>query len=202
MIDQLAQLHAEIAACTKCNDAGFFATTSNFLLNQPATQPKMMLVGQAPAVPQRSKERPFSGQGGRALFGWLARAGFEEEDFRARCYFTAITKCFPGPAKGGAGKGDRAPSAKEQALCRPFLLRELALVQPRLILTVGRISTIYFLGAQVNFTEAIGQSFERDGRMVLPLPHPSGVSRWTSAPANQQRLAQALALLQGIAHEL
>jgi uracil-DNA glycosylase len=202
VFSELAELHAEVAACTKCNDAGFFAATSNLVVNQPAIYPKMMLVGQAPASPLRSKGRPFSGQAGRVLFGWLARAGFDEEDFRARCYFTAMTKCYPGPAKGGVGKGDRAPTSKEQALCRPYLLRELTLIQPKLIITVGRISMNYFLGAKTDFTQAIGQAFERDGRIVLPLPHPSGVSRWTNDPANQARLSQALSRLQEIAHEL
>lgn len=202
MLKDFDKLHAEIAACTQCNDAGFFAATSNLVVNQPAIHPKMMLVGQAPASSLRSKGRPFSGQAGRVLFGWLARAGFDEEDFRARCYFTAITKCYPGPAKGGVGKGDRAPTAKEQSLCRPFLLREIALIQPKLILTVGRLSMNYFLGTQIDFTEAIGQSFERGGCVVLPLPHPSGVSRWTNDPSNQARLSLALSRLQDIAHEL
>ena len=211
-----------------------------------------MLVGQAPASPLRSKDKPFSGQAGRVLFGWLARAGFTEEVFRARCYFTAITKCYPGPARsmsfdihpgqigavsgkpvaagprgpfdglgkpppldapstgcfGGAsgvfrgvqGKGDRVPSAQERALCQPFLLRELALIQPTLLLTVGRISAAYFLGNGIDFTQSIGKTFEYEGRTILPLPHPSGVSRWTNLPANQTRLEQALALLKHMTH--
>jgi uracil-DNA glycosylase len=128
--------------------------------------------------------------------------GFTEEEFRARCYFTAITKCYPGPAAGGAGKGDRAPTAAERAMCRPFLLRELALIQPKLILTVGRVSTAYFLGNGVDFTQTIGRRFEHDGRIVLPLPHPSGVSRWTNDPANRARLDKALSILRTLAHEL
>ena len=200
----LQALHAEISACKACNAAGYFAESSPIVVNQPSLAhgwPRMMLVGQAPASPLRSKGRPFSGQAGRVLFGWLARAGWEEEDFRAQCYFTAITKCYPGPAKGGVGKGDRMPSSREQTLCRPFLLRELALIQPRLILTVGRLSMTYFLG-NVDFTQTIGTVHERDGRTILPLPHPSGVSRWTNAPENQARLAESLAHLKQLSAEL
>jgi uracil-DNA glycosylase len=232
----LAQLHTEIAACTKCNEAGYFAETSALVVSQPnlpsplrAERPfgrgagggvKMMLVGQAPASPLRSKGKPFSGQAGRVLFSWLARAGFSEDDFRARCYFTAITKCYPGPAKppispptpkgefgrhsllGAGGRGDRVPTAAERALCLPYLLRELALIQPRLIITVGRISMAYFLSNKMDFTQAIGQRFERDGRIILPLPHPSGVSRWSNDPRNKERLARALAQLGDITHSL
>jgi uracil-DNA glycosylase family 4 len=160
----------------------------------PDAMPKIMLVGQAPASAVRSKGGPFSGQAGRVLFSWLARAGFAEEEFRARCYFTAITKCFPGPAKGGPGRGDRAPGLVEQAMCRPFLERELALIAPELILTVGRLAMTCFLG-KVDFSETIGQRFDVDGRCIIPLPHPSGVSRWTNAPANRARLDLALAHL-------
>lgn len=192
MLRALAQLHVEIAACRACAEAGFFVEPSPVVVNRPVTQPRMMLVGQAPAAAARSRGKPFSGQAGRVLFRWLAQAGFSEDEFRASCYFTAITKCYPGPARG---QGDRVPTARERALCRPFLERELALIRPKLVLTVGRVSTAYFLGNHIAFTAAIGQAFERDGRIILPLPHPSGVSRWTNDPHNRERLAQALSLL-------
>jgi uracil-DNA glycosylase len=203
-IPALAQLHTEITLCRKCAEVGFFAESSPVVVNQPTIQPKpkMMLVGQAPASPLRSKGKPFSGQAGRVLFAWLAQAGFTEDDFRARCYFTAITKCYPGPAKGGVGKGDRVPGAQERMLCQPFLLRELSLIQPRLIITVGRISMTYFLGKDIDFTTAIGNIYLQDRWTVLPLPHPSGVSRWNNLPENKARLHRALSHLKNIAHEL
>ncbi len=199
MLPPLQQLHAEIATCRACAQAGFFVEPSPAVVNQPATPPKMMLVGQAPASAARSRGKPFSGQAGRVLFRWLAQAGFSEDQFRARCYFTAITKCYPGPARG---QGDRVPTAREQALCRPFLERELALIQPKLILTVGRVSTAYFLGSKVDFTASIGRAFECDQRIILPLPHPSGVSRWTNDAHNRERLARALSLLKHHAERL
>lgn len=210
MFRQLKGVHAEIAACRKCAEAGFFAESSPVVVNQPVCAPRLMLVGQAPAIPLRSQGKPFSGQAGRVLFGWLARAGFSEDEFRAQCYFTAITKCYPGPAAGGVGKGDRVPSGRERELCEPFLQRELAIMEwaakmrdeRLLIITAGRLATTYFLGKEINFTEAIGQSFERDGCIILPLPHPSGVSRWTNDPDNQIRLARALTLLRSLTSTL
>ena len=198
---QLQHIHRSIAACRLCSEAGYFAQSSDIVVSAHATPPRMMLVGQAPASPMRSKGAPFSGQAGRVLFSWMARAGFGESDFRAQCYFTAITKCYPGPARGERGSGDRAPSNRERALCRPFLLRELALIQPSLILAVGRLSTAYFLGPEVDFTAVIGASYASEGRTILPLPHPSGVSRWTNDPANRLKLDAALAWLAGWAHE-
>lgn len=152
-----------------------------------------MLVGQAPGVTEAQVKRPFNASSGTRLFQWLAEAGFEETHFRQHYYMTAVTKCYPG--KHPKGKGDRKPSRAEQNLCRPFLDREIALVNPRLLLAVGGLAIETLLGQRLKLTESVGRVFERDGRWVLPLPHPSGASLWPNRPDNQARIAQALALL-------
>ncbi|MDD3827733.1 MAG: uracil-DNA glycosylase family protein, partial [Anaerolineae bacterium] len=83
----------------------------------------------------------------------------------------------------------------EQKLCRPFLERELALVRPRVILAVGGLAIETVLGRKVRLDEAVGARFSVDGRLVLPLPHPSGASLWLNRPENQARLERALAIL-------
>ena len=135
---------------------------------------------------------PFSGPGGTVLSSWLVRAGFAPDDFRTRIYISSLTKCDPGPNPRGGG--DRKPSAAELALCRPFLMRELALIRPRIILPVGGLAIAAFLGP-VALADVIGTGVELDGVRILPLPHPSGVSRWLNDPAHQGLLAQALNLL-------
>jgi uracil-DNA glycosylase len=152
-----------------------------------------MLVGQAPGITEAQVKRPFNASSGTRLFQWLAEAGMEEAEFRARYYMTAVTKCYPG--KHPNGKGDRKPSRAEQRLCRPFLERELALVQPRVLLPVGGLAIETLLGRKLRLTEAVGRVFERDGRYVLPLPHPSGASLWPNRPENQALIQQALVLL-------
>jgi uracil-DNA glycosylase len=106
---------------------------------------------------------------------------------------TAVTKCYPG--RQAKGKGDRRPSRAEQQLCRPFLDRELALVNPQVLLAVGGLASEALLGRSIRLEEAVGRAFDMDGRLVVPLPHPSGASLWTNLPENQARLQQALALL-------
>jgi uracil-DNA glycosylase len=152
-----------------------------------------MLVGQAPGVTEARARRPFNASAGRRLFGWLAEAGLDEASFRECYYMTAVTKCYPG--KHPQGKGDRKPSQAEQQLCRPFLERELALVQPRLLLAVGSLAIETLLGQRFRLEQAVGALFEAEGRRVLPLPHPSGASLWPNRPENQMRIGQALALL-------
>ncbi|MCC6790657.1 MAG: hypothetical protein IT336_03175, partial [Thermomicrobiales bacterium] len=112
-----------------------------------------------------------------------------------RFYLTSMTKCFPGPS--ATGKGDRAPSGAELRLCRAHLDREIALVRPEILLALGRISASFFTG-NLPLDQLVGtlREGERAGRcfMVLPLPHPSGVSHWLNSPANRARLEMAMRL--------
>jgi uracil-DNA glycosylase len=178
-------------ACRKCLEAGFEITPGAiFAGTVPAP---VMLVGQAPGVTEVQAQRPFNASSGRRLFQWLAQSGFEETHFRSHYYMTAVTKCYPG--KRPTGKGDRKPSRAEQKLCRPFLDRELALVQPRVLLAIGGLAIETLLGQKLRLAESVGRVFKVDGRWILPLPHPSGASLWPNAPENQARIQQALTRL-------
>lgn len=187
---------ATMRGCTACVDAGFIPA-AHPVFHGHAGQ-RIMVVGQAPAIRRQENPIPYSGASGRTLRRWLERAGFEESALHERCYLTSLTKCFPGPSR--SGKGDRAPSAAEIALCRPHLERELALVQPEVILALGRLSASYFVGNRP-LAALVGQVFHRGDALVLPLPHPSGVSHWLNDPAHQALLDQALATLDTIRRE-
>jgi uracil-DNA glycosylase len=190
--DEWTALQAEMRACTRCLEAGY-QIAPGAVFSGPAPAP-LMLVGQAPGVTEAETKRPFNASSGTRLFQWLAEAGLEEGEFRARYYMTAVTKCYPG--KHPKGKGDRKPSRAEQALCRPFLERELALVRPRVLLAVGGLAIETLLGQKLRLDQTVGRVFQVEGRHVLPLPHPSGASLWPNRPANQARIRRALALLQ------
>ncbi len=194
----LALLQQEIAACTRCVDAGHIPR-AHPIFHGHAGQ-RWMIVGQAPGPTAAERPLPFSGASGKVLQGWLQRAGFEEGALHREFYLTSITKCFPGRARKG-GEGDRPPSAAEIALCAGHLDREMALVQPAIVLALGRlaISTLDPATRRLPLAVLVGtlRSAERAGHhfLLLPLPHPSGVSRWLNDPAHQARLTEALALL-------
>lgn len=132
----LSQLHAEMRACRLCAEAGYDMTAPPIF--RGGSEARVMLIGQAPGVTEVEAQRPFNAGSGRRLFQWLGQAGWDEDDFRARHYMTAVNKCYPG--KAANGKGDRVPSKAEQALCRPFLEREIALINPVLMLLVGGLA--------------------------------------------------------------
>ncbi len=182
-------LHDATRACRQCVDAGYLAQANSVAGYRGRITDRVMIVGQAPGHLSVERGLPFSGPGGRILQGWLVRAGFAPDDFRERIFITALTRCDPGPHPHGTG--DRKPSPQELALCRPYLERELELVRPRIILLVGEMAITAFLGPH-RLGDVVGTGVERNGAHLLPLPHPSGVSRWLNDPAHQALLARGL----------
>ncbi|MCL4265932.1 MAG: uracil-DNA glycosylase family protein [Anaerolineae bacterium] len=151
-MDSLASLHTEMRACRRCLEAGFDIAPGAVFSSGSVR--RVMLIGQAPGVTEAQVKRPFNAGSGRRLFQWLGEAGWDEETFRAEQYMTAVTKCYPG--KSANGKGDRVPSKTEQALCRPFLEREIALVNPRLIILVGGLAIKLVYPTTTRLEEVIG----------------------------------------------
>lgn len=195
---ELAALHQQMRGCRRCLEQGY-EITPGAVFSGPASA-RVMVVGQAPGVTEAEVGRPFNASSGRRLFEWLAEVGWGEDVFRATQYMSAVTKCYPGKARGG--KGDRVPTRTEQKLCAPFLKRELALVDPEVILPVGGLAARRFLG-NVRLTGVVGTVMQDlEGRWIVPLPHPSGASLWLNRPANQARLAQALEHLERLRRRL
>jgi uracil-DNA glycosylase len=178
----------EVLACRACFVAGYLERANPI---RPAIidDPRIVLIGQAPGAVTDRRGYHFAGPAGTFLSAWLDRAGFPRGYFREHVHLTSLTRCFPG--KSASGHGDRPPSAAEMALCHHFLERELALIQPKLILLVGKMAIDAFLGKRP-LSATIGQVFEREGRLYLPLPHASGVSRWLNTADNRVLLDQAL----------
>jgi uracil-DNA glycosylase len=196
---RLASHYLALSSCRRCADAGYFiGSTPISTLNAGAI---FMTVGQAPGRHEAEVTHlPFSGPAGKRLFRWLAQAGFDEAEFRATQAMVAITRCYPGPHP--AGRGDRVPTRAEQALCAPWLVAELALIRPHVLIPIGGLAIGKFLGNDTAMTDLIGQRFERDGRIVVPLPHPSGASQWFNVPENKVRLARALEILAELREQL
>ncbi len=148
---------------------------------------RVLLVGQAPGVTEVTTRLPFTGPAGRRLEGWLAEAGVS----RVEIYLSALARCFPGKARGG---GDKVPSRAMLTNCRPHLLREFELLGPEIVIPVGGLAIKELLGIR-RLSEAVGETYWRDGVVYVPLPHPSGASTWLNVPENRGRLLRALAVL-------
>lgn len=188
----LAAAQAEIAACRACEMAGYLACARPLAHRRGPAGARVMLIGQAPGRLTIQRGIMFGGPSGDILERWLQVAGFAPGALRREVYLSALTRCDPG--RSAKGKGDRKPSPAEVALCRPWLERELEQVRPAVILLVGGMAIEAFMG-RVKLEEAVGSVAERDGVTLIPLPHPSGVSRWLNDPAHQRLLERGLARL-------
>lgn len=156
---------------------------------------QVLLVGQAPGNKEIELGRPFTWTAGKTLFGWFARIGLEEAEFRRRVYMAAVCRCFPGKLPKG---GDRVPSREETENCGRWLRAEIRLLRPRLILPVGKLAIGRFLkfdkldqvvGRLHRITE---EGVEAD---LIPLPHPSGASVWHRREPGKSLLDEALTLV-------
>ncbi len=143
------------------------------------------LLGQAPGIVEGDERRPWRGRAGVTLRRWLR---VDEESFYDTFYCAAVTRCYPG--KAPSGRGDRAPTAREQELCAEWREQELRLLRPELIVTVGGLALRRLLGLAA-LTDAIGKSYVLEDAIVIPLPHPSGASSWLNDPLNRARLGKA-----------
>jgi len=157
---------------------------------------KILLVGQAPGDKEPELGRPFAWTAGKTLFKWFSSIGLDEEAFRQKVYMAAVCRCFPGKNPKG---GDRVPNQNEIDTCVKWLDAEIEILQPRLILPVGKLAIQQYLSFD-KLVDVIGQRFQQrvNGLDVdiIPLPHPSGASTWHRMEPGRTLLEKALVLIE------
>jgi len=183
----VASLQRDLARCRACVEAGY--PLESLPVRAPLAGQRAYLFGQAPGIVEGSERLPWRGRAGQTLRRWL---DLDEDAFYRTFYCASVTRCYPGRAP--SGRGDRTPTPREQELCAFWRRRELELLRPQLIVTVGGLALRSLLGLR-ELTVCVGERYELDGTPVVPLPHPSGASGWLNDEANRARLARAIALL-------
>jgi uracil-DNA glycosylase len=147
------------------------------------------MYGQAPGIVEGVERRPWRGRAGKTLRRWLELG---EDDFYRSFYCASVTRCYPG--RSPSGRGDRTPTPREQELCSFWRDWELELLRPKLIVPVGGLAIRQLLGHR-GLAECIGRTYELNGVVTIPLPHPSGASSWLNSPANRELTARAAGLV-------
>jgi uracil-DNA glycosylase len=176
--------------CTVCADQGIIAEANPTFSGDWGAP--FFLVGQAPGPVERESRRPFSGRAGKELDRWMVRAGFAgAQEFRKLTYIAALMRCFPG--RNPRGSGDLRPPPAGIANCAHWLDAELEMLRPKAMFLVGQLAIARFLGPGP-LEDRVGNRFGARPVMI-PLPHPSGSSRWLNDPKNRERLDAALALI-------
>lgn len=189
-LDKLLAHQQQLAQCTRCPDV-----IPPVIIGEPAMS-SIMSIGQAPGIHEASVMRPFGWTAGKTLFQWFESIGVKEEEFRATVYMAAVGRCFPG--KNPKGSGDRVPNKEEIKNCSHWLQKEYEILQPKLIIPIGKLAIEQYLDFK-RLTEVVGVQHRQAlaGQIVdiIPLPHPSGLSTWFRTEPGKHLLQEALLLI-------
>lgn len=169
-----AALEARVAACTRC---GLHAGRTRPVFGVGDRRADWLVIGEAPGAEEDRRGEPFVGRAGKLLDAMLAALGFARE----QVYIANVVKCRP--------PENRDPRPEEAASCAPFLDRQVALIQPKVILAVGRIAAQRLLGTEAPVGRLRGH-VHRYGPGNTPLVvtwHPAYLLRRPEAKAEAWR---------------
>jgi uracil-DNA glycosylase len=155
--DSLEKIAAEVRGCPLCKLA---RTRKNAVPGEGQLAAKIMFIGEAPGRSEDEKGRPFVGAAGRILDDMLKKAGIE----RSQVFITNVVKCRP--------PGNRVPEEDESVACRPYLDRQIALIQPKVICILGRTAYSSLLGGS-SITANRGKIVEKAGQKYFLTIHPA-----------------------------
>jgi uracil-DNA glycosylase len=184
---RLSQHVAQLLKCRRCPRMQSTPVSGGPIVSN------VILIGQAPGPREPVLQRPFAHTAGKTLFRWFEEfCGMNEAALRSKIYFAAVCRCFPGKSPGGS---DRVPAPDEIQNCSSWMDDEIRILQPRLVIPVGRLAIAQFIDCP-KLEVVIGRRFrvERANRIVdvIPLPHPSGASPWPKIPPGKRLLEKAM----------
>ncbi len=185
----------EIQNCRKCLEAGYESVQPPPIFEGSIYAP-VLIIGQAPDIEEFNQKQLFVGSSGRRLFSWLKQAELKEAWIREHALIFQRYLCCPG--KQPDGSGDRSPSSTQLDLCQPHLSRILSLMTGlnlRLIIPVGRLAIDAFFPASKALEKIIGQRLKYSRALVVPLPHPSGLSLWHQKQEHRALIYRALEMI-------
>lgn len=159
---ELEQLAIRVRACQQC-PLGRLRTHA--VPGEGPADAELMFIGEGPGFHEDKQGRPFVGSSGQLLDGLLQGIGWTRQD----CFIGNVIKCRP--------PENRDPLPQEIEACRPYLERQIALIDPLLIVTLGRFSMATFFPPTARITRVHGQPLHLDRCIVLPLYHPAAVLR-------------------------
>ena len=162
-MSELILLQEEALQCTKCQLAN---SRNKLVFGEGNENAGIFIIGEAPGYDEDRQGRPFVGKSGQLLDKILAACGFKRQE---HVYIGNILKCRP--------PGNRNPSPEEAASCMPFLLKQIELVDPKIIILLGASALKHMIGPELRITKIRGQWLEHDGRLFMPVYHPSALLR-------------------------
>lgn len=160
-----ASLETMSVHCNQCQRCDLGATRTHAVVSRGSLTAPIMIVGEGPGQNEDETGIPFVGKAGQLLDKILAAVSLTEADV----FICNIVKCRP--------PGNRAPTVEEMDACRPYLLEQIRLVDPKIILLTGASSVRGLTGDKRGITKIRGQWIEWDNRLCMPIFHPAYLLR-------------------------
>jgi len=165
----MAELQARAMVCRKCPHLA--ASRKNVVFGVGAVDSPVLFVGEAPGADEDEQGEPFVGKAGQLLTKIIQSMGFT----RRTVYIANILKCRPDTP--GQSVGNRKPTPEEMKTCLPYLLAQIDLIQPRVIVALGATAVEGLLGKTAGITRLRGQWQEFRAVPVMPTYHPAYLLR-------------------------
>lgn len=164
--EQFASLDALNEAACNCQKCPLAATRTNVVVERGDRHAKILIIGEAPGEQEDLSGLPFVGKSGQLLDKILESVGF---DTNRDVYICNTVKCRP--------PNNRVPTEVEISTCKPYLLEQIRLIDPKIILLTGATSLKSIMGEKRAISKIRGQWLEWAGRLVMPIFHPSYLLR-------------------------
>jgi len=156
------QIHTEIGDCTRCP---LHLERTHVVHTEGDRKARLMFVGEAPGADEDAQSRPFVGRAGQLLTKIIEAIGLKREEV----LIGNVNRCRP--------PGNRAPTIEEASMCKPFLLREIAVAQPEVIVVLGNTAMKNLLDTREGITKLRGRFQDYKGIKVMPTFHPAYLLR-------------------------
>jgi uracil-DNA glycosylase len=171
----LAEAAAEAAGCTRCKLA---QGRTQVVFGDGNSDADLLFIGEGPGFHEDKQGVPFVGAAGTLLNRMLGEIGLAREDV----YIANIVNCRP--------PGNRDPQPDEIEACTPWLVEQISLIQPKVIVTLGNFATKYVLNTATGITRLRGQVHDWHGRTVIPTFHPAAILHGGGEKSRQFQLLQ------------
>lgn len=158
----LEAIRADLGDCRRCRLCDH---RNNIVFGEGSPAADLMFIGEGPGADEDASGRPFVGRAGQLLDKIIASIGLRRDDV----YIANVVKCRP--------PGNRAPERDEVATCQPFLFRQIAVIRPRVIVTLGSPALQCVLHNRDSITKVRGEWRDYDGIAVMPTFHPAYLLR-------------------------
>ena len=170
--DAMREIEQAVLSCAKCP---LHAGRTNAVPGEGSTNSGLVFIGEAPGANEDRQGRPFVGRSGELLTKIITRG---MEITREEVYITNIVKCRP--------PGNRNPLPGEIEQCRPYLLKQLEIIRPRVICTLGKFAAQCLLQSKAPISRLRGKQYEYKGIPLVPTFHPAYLLRNYTKEARRQ----------------